>query len=166
MELEKVREIKEFQIQRTLPFMREKIFNAWTDPELFKRWFGPYEFTMPFCQMNVKTDGQFHYCMRSPEGTNYWSKGTYLEVLKPERIVYTDSFSDKNRKIVSPTTYGLDSEWPMETLTTINFKEKDHLTILTVHVNVPESLAREQGAVEGWNQTLNRLSDELAKSLI
>ncbi len=54
---------------------RERAFKAFTDPEHFVRWWGPNGFTTPVCRMDVRPGGVLHYCMRSPEGHDFWGKG-------------------------------------------------------------------------------------------
>lgn len=57
--------------------------------------------------------------MHSPDGKDYWGRGVYREIVRPERIAYSDSFSDEKGNKVSPTQYGLSADWPMETEVTV-----------------------------------------------
>ncbi len=75
-------------ITRVFDAPRGRVFNAWTDPEHFERWWGPNGFTTPVCKVDARAGGILHYCMRSPEGRDFWGKGVYREVVEPERIVY------------------------------------------------------------------------------
>ena len=57
---------RELVITRVLDAPRSLVFKAWTEPEHFVRWWGPNGFTTPYCKMDVRPGGVFHYCMRSP----------------------------------------------------------------------------------------------------
>jgi uncharacterized protein YndB with AHSA1/START domain len=74
---------------------RELVRKAWADPECVKRWWGPKGFTAPVCKIALRVGRKFLYCMRSADGKDYWNTGVYREIVEPERIVSTDSFSDE-----------------------------------------------------------------------
>ncbi len=154
----------ELVITRVFDAPRELVFRAWTEPEHFVRWWGPNGFTTPVCKIDLRPGGVWHVCMRSPDGRDYWSKGVYREIVAPERIVSTDFFSDAAGHRVPPAQYGLPADWPAEMLLTVTFAEQDGGTRLTVRQSVPEALARSIGAVEGWNQSFDRLAEQLANA--
>lgn len=54
--------------------------------------------------------GKYLYCMRSPDGKDYWSTGTIREVVSQERLVLTDSFSDNQGNVVSAAYYGMNPD--------------------------------------------------------
>lgn len=145
-------------IRRDFDFPRSLLFRAWTDPDWVSGWWGPKGFTTPFCSIDLRPGGIFHYCMRSPEGRDYWGRGIYKEIVEPERLVFIDSFSDESGKVVSPAAYGMDPEWPAETLTRVTFEEKDGKTVVTIDTDVPEDLAERAGAKSGWEESLDRLA--------
>ncbi len=68
-------------ITRVFDAPRELVWRTWTDPEHFKRWWGPKDFTAPVARMDVRVGGTYLWCMRSPEGQNYWTTGTYREIV-------------------------------------------------------------------------------------
>jgi uncharacterized protein YndB with AHSA1/START domain len=155
---------RELVLERVVDAPRELVFEAWTQPERVMRWWGPKGFTTPLCTIEFRPGGVFHYCMRSPEGLDYWGKGVYREIVAPERIVYTDTFSDEKGKTVSPARYGMTPEWPSETLVTVTFAEQERRTKLTLQQSIPESIAERTGALQGWTEMLDRLAGELAKA--
>ena len=55
--------------------------------------------------------GKFLYCMRSPEGKDYWDTGVYREIVWLERIVFTDSFADQKGNVVPATQYGMSADF-------------------------------------------------------
>lgn len=152
----------ELVITRVFDAPASLVFRAWTEPEHFVRWWGPNGFTTPVCKIDLRPGGAWHVCMRSPDGRDYWSKGIYREIVAPKRIVTTDYFSDEAGNLVQPTQYGLPADWPAEMLLTVTFVERAGKTTLTVRQSVPLSLAQSIGAIEGWNQSLDRLAGELA----
>ena len=152
---------QELVLTRVLNASREKVFRAWTDPEQVKQWWGPHGFTMPYCKIDLRPGGVYHNCMRSPEGRDYWNKGTYKEIVKPERIVCTDYFSDEKGSQVSPTQYGMSPDYPVETTIAVSIAERRGKSTLTVHQSIPESLAERIGAQQGWTESLERLEEFL-----
>jgi uncharacterized protein YndB with AHSA1/START domain len=110
-------------ITRVFDAPRSLVFQAWTEPERVKRWWGPESFTTPVCEIDLRPGGVFRTCMHAPEGRDFWSQGIYREIVEPERIVCTDSFADEQGNLVSPEYYGMSSEWPAEALITVAFTE-------------------------------------------
>jgi uncharacterized protein YndB with AHSA1/START domain len=151
-------------ITRVFDAPRELVWKAWTDPEHFVRWWGPNGFTVPFCKIDLRPGGVMHFCMRSPEGRDFWNKGVFREVVAPERIVSTDSFADAEGNLVEPAHYGMGPDWPSETLLTVTFAEHAGKTKLTLRHEVPESIAKRQGAQQGWAETLDRLAEYLTQA--
>src|SRR5690349_5989265 len=84
---------RELVLTRIIDAPREKVFQAWTDPEILKQWFAPKPWTTPVAQMDVRPGGSSLVVMRSPEGAEYPNPGVYLEVVKNERIVVTDAYT-------------------------------------------------------------------------
>ena len=154
-------EVREFVITRVFDAPRDLVFKAWTEPERRMRWWGPNGFTTPYCKIDLRPGGVWHYCMRSPEGKNYWGKGIYREVVEPSLLVCTDYFSDAEGNLVQPAHYGMNADWPAEMLVTVTFSEHKGKTNLTVEQTVSESLAKSVGAVQGWNESFDRLDDYL-----
>jgi uncharacterized protein YndB with AHSA1/START domain len=62
---------------------RELVFAAWTDCEHFARWWGPKDFTTPHCSIDLRPGGRMHYCMRAPDGQEFWGLGIYREIVSP-----------------------------------------------------------------------------------
>ena len=151
-------------ITRGFDAPRELVWEAWTWPEHFVRWWGPKGFTVPFCKIDLRPGGVMPFCMRSPEGRNFWNKEVFREVVEPERLVSTDSFSDEEGNLLQPAHYGMSPEWPSETLLTVTFAEHEGKTKLTLQQTVLESVAERHGARQGWTETLDRLAAYLARA--
>lgn len=152
---------REIVITRIFDAPRELVWKAWTDPERVKRWWGPKGFTAPVCKIDLRVGGKYLYCMRSPEGKDYWSTGVYREIVPLERIVSTDSFADEKGNVVPASYYGMSGEWPLELLVTVTFEEHEGRTRLTLrHVGFPAG-ENSKLAQQGWNESFDKLAESL-----
>jgi uncharacterized protein YndB with AHSA1/START domain len=83
---------RELVLTRTIDVPREKIFRAWT--QQLPQWWGPHGMTTPVCEMDLRPGGHFRTVMRAPDGAEYPTKGVFLEVTEPARIVFTNAFEE------------------------------------------------------------------------
>jgi uncharacterized protein YndB with AHSA1/START domain len=153
----------ELVITRVLDAPRPLVWKAWTEPERVARWWGPRIFTAPVCKIDLRVGGEYLYCMRSPDGQDFWSKGTYREIVPPERIVATDSFADAEGNVVPATYYGMSGDWPLEMIVTVTFEDLDGKTRLTIrHAGIVGVNAEDRGGMEqGWTESLDKLAEYL-----
>jgi uncharacterized protein YndB with AHSA1/START domain len=158
------REIKnkeEITITRVYDAPRELVWKAWTEPEQFKRWWGPKAFTAPVSKIDLRVGGKYLSCMRGPDGKDYWSTGVYREIVPNERIVVTDSFSDEKGNIVPASHYGMAGDWPLELLVTVTFEELgDKTKMILRHEGIPSGLMRELTET-GWSESFDKLADSI-----
>ncbi len=80
-------------LARTIGAPREKVFNAWTEPTLLKQWFAPLPWTTTKVETDVRVGGTSLIVMRGLDGQEFPSYGVYLDVVKNERLVFTDAFT-------------------------------------------------------------------------
>jgi uncharacterized protein YndB with AHSA1/START domain len=154
---------RELVITRIFDAPRELVWKAWTDPELVKHWWGPKGFTSPVSKIDLRVGGVYLNCMRSPDGQDYWSTGVYREIVEPERIVCTDSFSDSEGNVIPASNYGMSGEWPLELLVTVTFEEYEGKTMMTLqHVGIPVGENRDLTEA-GWNESFDKLAEYLEK---
>src|SRR5207237_252740 len=73
-------------ITRIFDAPRERVWKACTDPGEMKKWWGPKGFTTPVLSADLRIGGVFRYCMRSPEGKDYWGTGVYREIVLGKRL--------------------------------------------------------------------------------
>ena len=152
---------QEVYLTRLFDAPRELVWRAWTEPEHFKRWWGPKEYTCPFCEMDLRVGGRYLYCMRSPEGKEYWGTGIFREVVPLERIVFTDCFADEKGNVVPATHYGMSPDFPLEMLVTVTFEDLQGKTRMTLtHAGVPTGPDRD-GTQQGWSESFDKLADSL-----
>ena len=83
----------ELMITRIIDAPAEKLFRAWTEPELMKEWFTPRPWTTPIIEADTRTGGSSYILMRGPNGEEFPNRGVYLEVVPNEKIVFTDAFT-------------------------------------------------------------------------
>jgi uncharacterized protein YndB with AHSA1/START domain len=159
----------DFVISRTLNAPRELVWQAFTDPERMKEWWGPKGFTVIASKMDFRVGGTYHYGMRAPDGSAMWGKFTYREIEPPQRMVVVNSFSDEAGGI---TRHPMSPTWPRELLSTFLFEDeggRTRLTVKWVPLNASaEEIATFSGAREsmrqGWTGTLDSLDTYLAKA--
>ncbi|MEX0741712.1 MAG: SRPBCC domain-containing protein, partial [Phycisphaeraceae bacterium] len=150
--------------ERVFDAPRELVWQAWTDPEMFTKWWGPKGYTTPHCEIDLRVGGKVLNCMRSPEGQDYWSTGVYREIVPPERIVCTDSFADEKGNVVPATHYGMGPDVPLEMLVTVTFEDLGGKTRMTLrHEGLPAG-EMSDGAGVGWNESFDKLAEVLAKA--
>lgn len=145
---------REMVITRLFDAPRELVWEAWTNPELVVKWWGPNGFTTTIQEMNVRPGGAWRHIMHGPDGTEYPNESIFKEVVKPERI----SFSHGGGKKGAPEA-SFDSTW--------TFSEEGDKTRVTIRMVFESAASRDliaktYGALEGGKQTLSRLAELLA----
>ena len=154
---------KELFITHLFDAPREVVFQAWTDPEQLKIWYAPDGCTIEFKAIEVKQGGHFHSCVHDPVHGDCWIKGTYLEVLSPEKLVFTMVMSDEHGNSVDSVDAGKTEDWPQKQITTVSFDLIGRKTRVSIHQTVSEEEAKKTGAYHGWIKMLNKLSSLLNK---
>ena len=151
---------QEVFITRLFDAPRELVWQAWTDPEHFMLWWGPKDYTCPFCEMDLRVGGKYLNCMRGPDGKEYWSTGVIKELIPERKLVVTDNFSDEKGNIKPASDYGVPGNWPKELLITVYLEEADGATKLKLrHQGIPDE-ARED-CIKGWNESLDKLEKNI-----
>ena len=84
---------RELVLTRLIDAPRDKLFRCWTEQELMKQWFAPLPWTVTRAEMDLRPGGTSLIVMRSPEGQEFPNPGIILEVVKNEKIVFTDAYT-------------------------------------------------------------------------
>ncbi len=148
-------------ITREFNVPRESLWEAWTNPKVFMKWWGPKDFTCPHCEIDLRPGGEYHNAMRSREGMNYWTTGVYKEVVPFEKIVFTDSFADDLGHVVPASYYGMSETFPLALLITVSFEEIDGRTKMTLrHSGLPPGEVQDMSWT-GWNESFDKLAEIL-----
>src|ERR1044072_8507208 len=79
---------RELSITRIFDIDIDTMFEVWTNPEHIAHWWGPNGFTNTISEMEVRPGGVWRYIMHGPDGTDYPNLITYVEVVKPVRLMY------------------------------------------------------------------------------
>jgi uncharacterized protein YndB with AHSA1/START domain len=142
-------EKKELKITRLFHAPRELVFEAWTNPKHLAAWWGPSGFTNPVCQAEAKPGGKIYIEMKAPDGTVYPMIGKFVEVVRPEKLVFTSGALDKNGNLI------------FEVLNTVIFSAENGKTKMSLHAVVgdisDEARPFVDGMNEGWSQSIDRL---------
>lgn len=155
----------EIVLTRFLDAPRELAWKVWTEPALVMQWWGPKGYTSPSCTSDFRVGGTYLFCMRSPAGRDFWSTGKYREIVRPEKIVCTDSFSDEKGTVVPATYYGLGQEVPLEMFVTVTFEVQAGRTRLTLqHAGIPAGDMNDLTKA-GWNESLDKFTGVLAQEV-
>jgi uncharacterized protein YndB with AHSA1/START domain len=84
---------RELVLTRIINAPPEKVFQAWTTPEIMKQWFAPKPWTTARVELDLRPGGSTLVVMRSPDGNEFPNPGIYLEVVKNQRLVFTDAYT-------------------------------------------------------------------------
>lgn len=147
----------EVRLSRVISAPRELVFRAWTERDMLQRWYAPHGCTLELVRMDVRVNGGFHHGIRGPAHTDCWIVGTFLEVVPPERLVYSHTFSDESGRRLTPAQAGREPDWPEEIVTTVTFDDLCGRTKVVIHQTVYEIFAKRTGAYPSWLQMLDRL---------
>ena len=160
-------ENKEIVIERIFNAPREKVWDAWTNPELVKQWWGPEHFYAPSIKVDFRVGGKYIYAMHGPAGTEFdrdmYSAGEYIEIVPMDRLVVTDYFSDEKGNKMSAQEQGLPEGMPAEMTVTVTFEDaEDGKTKLSI-IYHPKSQEQydamiKSGMNEGWSTSLDKMA--------
>ncbi len=145
---------RELIFTRLFEAPRELVFEAWTNPKHVAQWWGPKGFTTTIHEMNVRPGGVWRLTMHGPDGVDYKNRLVFVEVMKPQRLVYKHEPEE-----------GCE---PVRFEVTVTFAWERGNTRVTMRMLFPSTEERERvvkkyGAAEGAKQTLGRLADLLPK---
>jgi uncharacterized protein YndB with AHSA1/START domain len=144
---------------------RELVFEAWTVPQHFARWFAPNGVDVPFCEIDARPGGEIRFHHRVvATGALVSIKGVFDEVVAPERLQFTCTFVDADDRPAAPA---LMPDWPVgvHIVMTVELHAVPRGTRMIVRQRVAESEAAGTPVVvrhhklarEGWRQTVERL---------
>ena len=152
---------REIVMTRVFDAPRRLVFDAFTKPELLKRWLtGPPGWTMPVCEIDLRVGGALRYLWRGPAGEEMGMSGVFREITPPDRIVGTEKF---------------DQSWyPGEAVGTVVLTEQGGKTTLTQTIVYESREARnmvlkspmEQGLGMSYNSLaalLSQLTSEMSQ---
>lgn len=141
---------REILLTRVFDAPRQMVFDAFTKPELLKRWFGPCGHSLAVCEVDFRVGGGFRFVLEDPKGQKMGMRGTYKEIAQPERTVHMESFDD----------------YPGESQVTAVFTEENGKTTLNATVLYPSKEVRDiviqMGMEHGAAESYDKLAELLA----
>ncbi|MGH7707947.1 MAG: SRPBCC family protein [Vulcanimicrobiaceae bacterium] len=136
-------------LRRRYKASRERVFAAWTTPEIAARFLGPSDISVPEIEMDVRPGGSYRIAMMQPDGERFIVGGVYHEVRPPERLVMTWRWQED------------DPAAEYDSLLTLEFNEHDGETeVILTHQQLATVASRDR-LEHGWTLIL----DQLAKAL-
>jgi uncharacterized protein YndB with AHSA1/START domain len=145
---------RELTFTRVFDAPPELVFEAWTNPRHLPHWYGPRGFTTTIQEMNVRPGGVWRLIMRGPDGRDYHNRIVFLDVVRPERLVYKHEPREGDEQA---------SHEVMVTFVREGGKTKVTMRMLFPSAEEREHIVTKYKAVEGGNQTLDRLAEHLPR---
>jgi uncharacterized protein YndB with AHSA1/START domain len=157
------RDARTVTFERVFAAPRTVVFDAFTSCEQLSKWWGPKDWSLPFCRQDFRPGGVWHYGMQGPPedpqfgGTVAYGMAIYDAIEEPERIAWRDHFADADGKQL-PGTPVIDFEVRLEDLGT-----STRLISTSIFSSVEDfDATHAMGMVEGYKMTLDRLDQTLA----
>jgi uncharacterized protein YndB with AHSA1/START domain len=159
-----------FAITRVFEAPLSLVWKAWSEVDGLKAWWGPKGCTVEIASLEFRPGGFFHYNMRFANGTEWWGRFLYREIVPQERIRWLNSFSNAGCGI---TRAPFDAPIPMEVLNDAAFTERTGKTTVTLRAT-PHGATEEEvaafkgmhiGLERGYGATFDQLTQVLAKRL-
>jgi uncharacterized protein YndB with AHSA1/START domain len=145
------------EVKRIFAAPVERVWKAWTTPELVKQWWGPEQYSCPYASMDVREGGKSILAMQGPDGKVQYSGGTYEELIPNQRIVTTDQFTDREGNLMSARQAGMPMDMPDTMRVTIEFQSlgANETQMRIMHEGIPKEM--HDDCVAGWSSSINKL---------
>lgn len=159
-----------FVITRTLNAPRKLVWQAFTEAERLKHWFGPKGFTPDVSKIDLRPGGTYHYRLAGPGGATMWGKWTFREIVPQQRIVMLSSFSDEDAGV---TRHPMAPTWPLQLISIFTFEDAgEGKTKVTIEWMPYDALPEEimtfdvgrASMTQGWSGTFEQLETYLVKN--
>jgi uncharacterized protein YndB with AHSA1/START domain len=143
---------REIHIERVFDAPRDKVFAAFTNPELIPEWWGPRGTTTIVDEMDVRPGGSWRFVGRGADGSETAFRGTYREITAPERIVQTFEWE------------GMPGHVSVETAVFEDLGDRTRLVATSLfHTSEERDGMLHSGMEGGMNETYDRLDEVLAR---
>jgi len=144
------------RLSRIFHAHRETVFKAWGSADHVRNWFSPETYTVSDAKVQMQAGGAFEVCMRSPMGTEHWTRGKFVEVTPSTRLVIDMHATDNTGKKL------------FRAYTEVDFADAPggtRMDVVQTYTFADPLLAAPMvaGAPEGWRTTLDKLGKELAR---
>lgn len=151
-------------IERTFHAPVERVWQAWSNVELIKQWWGPKEYSAPEAKIDFRVGGKYLFAMKGPDQKVVWSGGVCKEIIPNKKIVWTDHFADKDGNIVSAASVGMPGDWPEDLRVTIQFESvsPQETKMVLDHEGIPKDM--HDDCVAGWGESIDKLQKLLERN--
>ena len=146
---------REITMSRAFEAPRDLVFEAFTQNEHLKAWWGPRDWPIGESRLDFRVGGTWHFSLRGPDGTEAWNVGEYLEIEPPSKIVCTNAFADAEGNALGPQvelTLTFEDAGPETTLFTMRSRFAS---------NEDRDMQLQMGVTEGFRETFERLEEHL-----
>jgi uncharacterized protein YndB with AHSA1/START domain len=121
-----------FVVTRAVKAPVDRVWQAWTDPDIVRRWWGPDGWTCPVANMDVAVGRTSLVAMRGPDGNDIYNRWTYTAVEPNARLEFEVTFASPDGTEAPPTTAGLPAEIPVPVRHVVTFDIDGETTTLSV----------------------------------
>jgi uncharacterized protein YndB with AHSA1/START domain len=116
---------REVVVTRDFDAPRAMVFDALTTPALLHRWYAPTGWTLAVCEIDLKVGGKWRYVLHKPNGKAVGQRGEYREIVRPSRLVNTESWEDWDAGETLVTTVLVERKGRTTFTSTVIFPSKD-----------------------------------------
>jgi uncharacterized protein YndB with AHSA1/START domain len=137
----------EVRMTRSIDAPRERVYEAYTRPDLLKRWLGPEGFEFAICDNDVTAGGRYRWLWRNAQGHELGMRGEYLKIVRPKEIVRSEIFEQSSNLI--------------ETIGRLRLTEQDGRTLAITDVLFPTRESRDAALAAGMDRGVAASFDRL-----
>lgn len=135
----------------------EKVWEALTSADKLKQWWSPTGMDSSYISVNFKEGGIFKYCMKGPDGKEFWGRGVYKIIDQPKFLSFLDTFTDSQGNPVSSSHYGMSGEEIVESLVEFRLTEDSGITTMELVGENPHDDSMLEEMKKGWDGMFKKL---------
>jgi uncharacterized protein YndB with AHSA1/START domain len=145
-----VADVTTLRLERTMDAPAQDVFDAWTSPEVLRRWWAvDPSYRVPVAEVDLRVGGAYRLTMERPDGSTHTVQGEYREVSPPERLVFTWAWVEEDGSIGHVSTV------------TVTFRGAGtRTTVVIEHAGLPTAESRERHSA-GWTACLTNLAQRV-----
>lgn len=133
-------------VRKTIRATAERLFDAWSQPEQLKKWWGPQSVVCIDAEVDLRVGGRYRIANQFPDGKILWITGQFEAIERPGKLVYT---------------WSLEPETDVSERVTITFESRGAATeVIVTHERIPNTALRDMHE-QGWQGCLNGLAKYL-----
>jgi len=148
----------DLMLDRTVDVPVEKVWAAWTTPELILKWFTPAPWKTVAADIDLRPGGRSNITMESPEGQQFPNKGSYLEVIPNERLTFTSVLGEDFRPLPRPENGAMDLPFTASIILEDLGNGRTRYIAHARHADAKGNKAHaDMGFEHGWSAALDQL---------